>query len=74
MKKEITTILLFCIYVLTATAQAEYATEDANNIYWQQQYNIDFSDFQAENKDDCIKFNEKFGLQMSFKYWIKRRC
>ena len=65
MKKEITTILLFCIYVLTATAQTECATEDASNIYWQPHHNINFSDFQSDDKDDCIKFNEKFGLKMS---------
>ena len=46
-------------------AQSAYLTENENDIYWQPGVQIDFSDYQSPNDEDCLKYNEKYGLVMS---------
>ena len=65
MNCKVLIILILFIVPISLTAQIEYITEDENNIYWQPDAKIDFSDYQSPTNDDCIKYNEKHGLQMS---------
>lgn len=58
-------ILILAVISINLNAQIEYITEDENNIYWQPNAKIDFSDYQSLTNDDCVKYNEKYGLQMS---------
>jgi hypothetical protein len=46
-------------------AQTIYSSENEKDIYWQPNTQIDFSDYQSPNNEDCLKYYEKYGLSMS---------
>lgn len=58
-------IIVICTISNTLNAQTKYLTEDEDNIYWQPNTQINFSDYQSKSDTSCIKYNEKYGLQMS---------
>ncbi len=58
-------ILVLCIISIKSNAQTEYLTESDNDIYWQPLVKINFFDYQSLSDTNCIKYNEKYGLQMS---------
>jgi cyclophilin family peptidyl-prolyl cis-trans isomerase len=65
MKNRILLIGLFILLTKILDAQTVYLTEDEKDIYWQPNSQIDFSDYQSLNKEDCHKYNEKYGWSMS---------
>ena len=56
--------LVLCALAIHLNAQTVYLTENEKNIYWQPNATINFSDYQAKT-DTCVKYNKKYGLQMS---------
>jgi len=65
MKNIILLIGLFIVLTKILDAQTVYPTENEKDIYWQPNTQIEFSDYQSLNKEECIKYNEKYGLTMS---------
>jgi hypothetical protein len=63
--------ILFSIIAFTANGQSQLQTEDEYNLYWQPDVKIKYSHFQSESDADCIKYNEKYGLQMSANIQLK---
>jgi hypothetical protein len=61
----ILTVFLSFLYATTIYAQTEYSTESETDIYWQPNAQIDFSDYQSQSDTSCVKYNEKYGFQMS---------
>lgn len=57
--------IIFIVAASSANAQNQVETEDKDNLYWQPNVEIDYSHFQSESDADCIKYNEKYGLNMS---------
>ena len=57
--------ILISLNVSMLYGQNQFQTEDKNNLYWQPDVKIDYSHFQSKSDEDCIKYNEKFGLKMS---------
>lgn len=55
--------LMFLTSVL-ASAQTVVPAENEDDIYWQPGVQIHFSDYQSQDKKDCIEVNEKYGLTM----------
>jgi len=65
MSNRIFIIFVSCAISIQLNAQTEFITENEKDIYWQPNTQIDFSDFQSQNDTSCIKYNNKYGLQMS---------
>jgi len=65
MSNKIFIIFVSCAISIQLNAQTEFITENEKDIYWQPNTQIDFSDFQSQNDTSCIKYNNKYGLQMS---------
>ncbi len=65
MSGRIITILALCIISIELSAQTKYLTENEKDIYWQPNVKINFSDYQSQSDTVCIKYHEKYGLQMS---------
>lgn len=65
MKVRTFIFILSNIILFTANGQNHLQTEDKNNLYWHSNVEIDYSHFQSESDEDCIKYNEKYGLKMS---------
>lgn len=57
--------ILFLFITASVHAQNPVQTEDKLNLYWQPNVEIEYSHFQSESDADCIKYNEKYGIQMS---------
>lgn len=53
------------LIAFTAKGQGYDKAEDANNLYWQPDVEVNYSHFQSESDADCIKFNNKYGFKMS---------
>jgi hypothetical protein len=51
--------------ITSIKAQNEYQLEDEFEIYWQPNAQIDFSDYQSTNQEECIKCFEKYGFSMA---------
>lgn len=64
MKNRILLIGLFIVLTKILDAQTVYLTENEKDIYWQPNTQIDFLDYQSLNKEECINYNEKYGLTM----------
>ena len=62
MKRKEFLLLLLSVIQIGVFAQK---TEDENNLYWQSDRKINFSDYQSKSDTNCIKYNEKYGLKMS---------
>jgi hypothetical protein len=54
-----------------AIAQTVVPAENEDDIYWQPGVQIHFSDYQSENKQDCIESNEKYGLKMASSFTLR---
>ena len=54
--------VLFSIIVSTVNGQNHLETEDEGNLYWQPDVKINYSHFQSESDEDCIKYNKQYGL------------
>lgn len=65
MKFKTFIFILISVIASSANAQSQVQTEDKDNLYWQPNVEIDYSHFQSESDADCMKYNEKYGLQMS---------
>jgi len=65
MSNRIFIILVSSAISIQLNAQTEFITENEKDIYWQPKTQIDFSDYQSQNDSSCIKYNIKYGLQMS---------
>ena len=64
--KNLALILLFLIAFFTnIVGQNQCPTETEKDLYWQPERKIEFSDYQSKIDTSCIKFNEKYGFQMS---------
>jgi len=63
--------VLSSIIASTVNAQSHLQTEDEDNLYWQPDVKINYSHFQSESDEDCIKYNEKYGLKMSANIQLK---
>lgn len=63
--------ILFSIIVFTVNGQSQLQTEDEYNLYWQPDVKIKYSHFQSGSDADCIKYNEKYGFQMSANIQLK---
>lgn len=57
--------LILYTFAITLNAQTEYPTESKNDLYWQPNVQVSFSHFQEESDTACIRYYEKYGLQMS---------
>jgi len=60
--------VLFIFFItlgLSVTAQQQIQTEDKDNLYWQPHVEIDYSHFQSDSDEDCKRYYEKVGLNMS---------
>ena len=62
MKRKEFLLLFLSVIQIGVFAQK---TEDDNNLYWQSDRKINFSDYQSKSDTNCIKYNEKYGLKMS---------
>jgi len=60
-------LLFIVLWTLSSAlcAQTSFKTEDEKDIYWQPGTKIDFSDYQSKSDSDCVKFHQKYGLNMS---------
>lgn len=56
---------VLCIVLIKLNAQNVCLTEDENDIYWQPNTQINYSDYQAPDNEVCLKYNKKYGLTMS---------
>lgn len=56
---------VLCVFSTKILSQTEYTTENEKDIYWQPDIEIQFSDYQATIDTNCVKYNEKYGVQMS---------
>ena len=65
MSNKIFILIVSCAISIQLSAQKEFITENEKDIYWQPDSQIDFSDYQSSNDSNCIKYNTKYGLQMS---------
>jgi len=65
MKNLALTLLFLCAVFVNIVAQDKYQTETENDLYWQPERKIEFSDYQSKTDTNCIKFNQKYGFQMS---------
>ncbi|MDH8701938.1 hypothetical protein M2138_001290 [Dysgonomonadaceae bacterium PH5-43] len=57
------TIILFILCVFSVSLCAQQ-TENENDLYWQPDRKITFSDYQSESDTICVKYNKKYGMQM----------
>lgn len=55
-------LLVFCVMSGSLVAQQ---IENENDLYWQPNRRINFSDYQSKSDTNCVKYNEKYGLKMS---------
>ena len=62
MKRKEFLLLFLSVIQISVFAQK---TEDENNLYWQSDRKINFSDYQSKSDTNCIKYNERYGLKMS---------
>ncbi|MDR1518401.1 MAG: hypothetical protein LBS52_10035 [Dysgonamonadaceae bacterium] len=62
---KISFILLLLAFGMNIVAQETYPTESEKDLYWQPERQIQFSDYQSTIDINCIKYNEKYGVQMS---------
>jgi hypothetical protein len=46
-------------------AQTSLPTESVNDIYWQPNVQVEFSDYQSSNYANCEKFKAKYGWTMA---------
>ena len=53
--------LVFCAVSMNLNAQL---TETSKDLYWQPERKLDFSDYQSISNDECVKYNEKYGVHM----------
>ena len=65
MRNRVSLIVFLCLSTSILSAQTVYPSENDVDIYWQPNTQIDFSDYQSPNIEECIKFNEEYGLTMS---------
>jgi len=64
--------LVFCTISISLKAQETvYITENEKDIYWQPNTKINFFHYQAESDTSCIKYNNKYGFQMSSSIGIR---
>ncbi len=71
MKFHVFIFILFSIIVSTVNGQSQLQTEDKDYLYWQPDVKIDYSHFQSESNEDCIKDNKQYGLKMSANIQLK---
>ena len=61
-----------CVLSINMNAQkAVYLTEDEKDIYWQPNTEISFTHYQAKTDTACVKYYDKYGLQMSSSIGIR---
>lgn len=65
MISKVLTVFLLLLTTIQLNGQTEYSTENSSDIYWQPNTQINFSDYQSQSDSSCIKYNKKYGLQMS---------
>jgi hypothetical protein len=65
MNKVSLTLFFLLSFVTNIVAQEKYKTETKKDLYWQPDRKIEFSDYQETTDTNCIKYNEKYGVQMS---------
>ena len=63
--------LVFCAFTITLNAQSEYLIESENDLFWQPNVKINFSHYQAETDSACLKYYERYGLQMASSVGIR---
>ena len=64
--------VILCVLSINANAQKTvYLTENGKDIYWQPNTQIDFSHYQAQTDTACVKYYNKYGLQMSSNIGIR---
>ncbi|MDR2835738.1 MAG: hypothetical protein LBV69_05995 [Bacteroidales bacterium] len=54
-------VLILCVISIKLKSQTEYPTENKRDIYWQHCTKINFSDYQSQNDEKCLKYKEKYG-------------
>jgi len=64
MKLPSFTFILFSLIVSAVNGQSHLQAEDKDNLYWQPDVKISYSDFQSESDEDCIEYNKKYGLKL----------
>jgi hypothetical protein len=64
MKKVSVIIMFLCIWG-NGIAQTKYPTETEKDLYWQPERKLEFGDYQSIVDTSCVKFNQKYGMQMS---------
>ena len=57
--------ILLIITVSSLMAQNQIQVEDEEVLYWHPDVEIEYSHFQSESDEECIKYNEKYGVKMS---------
>lgn len=65
MRNRVSLLGFLCLANSILSAQTVYPSENETDIYWQPNTQIDFSDYQSPNNEDCLKYNEEYGLTMS---------
>ena len=65
MNGRILAVVILYVIAIKLNAQTVYLTENEKDIYWQPNTQIDFSDYQSPTNEDCIKYEEKYGMTMS---------
>jgi hypothetical protein len=63
--------MFFCTFTIMLNAQSEYLIESENDLFWQPNVEIKFSHYQAKTDSACLKYYEKYGLQMSSNIGIR---
>lgn len=64
MNKSIFLLMVLWISCSFLNAQSSYTTSDENNIYWQPDTKINFSNYQCHSDSECVKLHEKYGIKM----------
>ncbi|PRP67143.1 hypothetical protein [Nonlabens agnitus] len=62
---KICCIFLLCILSIKLNAQINVRIENDDNLFWQPNIELSYSDFKSKSNEDCEKFNEKYGWEMS---------
>lgn len=56
-------IILFILYIFSGSLCAQQ-TENENDLYWQPDRKIAFSDYQSKSDTSCIEYNKEYGVHM----------
>jgi len=62
MNRKFIILIVLCAISKNLGAQQ---TESENDLYWQPDRKINFSDYQSKSDTSCVKYYEKYGIKMS---------